>query len=52
MTWLGKALADGSENGKLQNLTDPADIQRVDNILKTQGYDRAKEGTASGQAPA
>lgn len=52
VTWLGNALADGSVNDKLQHMTDPADIQRVDKILKTLGYDRAKEETTSGQAPA
>ena len=49
-TWLGKSLKDGDVNDLIQYLTDPGDIQRVDNILKTIGYDRAKETTRQASA--
>ncbi len=45
VTWIGNAMAEGSVHELEQYLTDPADIQRLHNILDNIGYER-EERTA------
>lgn len=43
VTWLGRAMVDGTVDDMLKILSDPGDFERVNNILNAIGYDRAKE---------
>ena len=43
VTWLGRAMVDGTVEDMLKILSDPGDFERVNNILTAIGYDRAKE---------